>query len=69
MTSVLVTLQRDPPLTRIFAPTRVRAVDADDAQRRRVALREDGRREPSRTCADDDEVCRFLGRVHQHSLI
>ena len=55
-----MTLQRAPPLTRIFAPDAFRAVDTDDTRARRGPRAEDRGREPGCSGADDDDVCRIV---------
>ena len=56
MTRAFVTLQREPPLTRIFAPGFLRAVEEHDRSAGIGAAREDGGREAGRAGADDDDV-------------
>ena len=57
-TTVLVTLQRAPPLTRILAPGPGGAVQQDDVQGGTLAPREDRRSQPGRAGADDGDVVR-----------
>ena len=56
VTTRLVTLQREPPLTRIFAPMRAAPSRHTHAQRRRRARREDRRGQPGRSGAHDHDV-------------
>ena len=56
MTTALVTLQREPPLTRILAPGLLAPSRSDDAQRGCKTAREDGGREAGGAGADDRHV-------------
>ncbi len=64
LTTVLVTLQRAPPLTRIFAPTRRAPSRHDDAEGRRSAAAEYGCGEAGCAAADDHDVCSFNCSAH-----
>ena len=69
VTTVLVTLQREPPLTRILAPGFLAPSSSDDGKRRVRAACEDRGREAGGAGPDDRDIAGFRGECHAQGTV